>query len=101
MQYARALLDGSVADQHDARPSPSRDEQSSASGCVEDSARGPASPAADGAQPSSQTAEARLRLPEKRVSNSKMKRELGVVLRFPSYREGLRAIHAGDQTPFD
>jgi len=30
----------------------------------------------------------------KRVRNEKMKRELGVKLRYPTYREGLRAIHA-------
>ena len=31
-------------------------------------------------------------LGEKRVSNSRIKRELGVRLRFPTYREGLRDI---------
>jgi len=32
-----------------------------------------------------------------RARNDKLKRELGVVLRYPSYREGLRALHtAGD-----
>ena len=30
----------------------------------------------------------------RRVRNDRIKRELGVTLRFPSYREGLRAIHA-------
>jgi hypothetical protein len=30
----------------------------------------------------------------KRVRNSRMRRELGVDLKFPSYREGLRAILA-------
>jgi len=29
----------------------------------------------------------------KRVRNAKMKRELGVVLRYPTYREGIKAIH--------
>ncbi len=38
---------------------------------------------------------------EKRVSNRMLKEQLGVTLRFPTYREGLRAIHEGDQTPFD
>ncbi len=28
----------------------------------------------------------------KRVHNAKMKRELGVILAYPSYREGLRAL---------
>ena len=40
-------------------------------------------------------------LEEKRVSNARIKSSLGVQLRFPSYREGLAAIHAGDKTPFD
>jgi nucleoside-diphosphate-sugar epimerase len=30
----------------------------------------------------------------RRVRNERIKRELGVVLRFPTYREGLRALHA-------
>lgn len=38
---------------------------------------------------------------EKRVSNQKLKAELGVSLDFPSYREGLAAIHAGCMQPFD
>ena len=38
---------------------------------------------------------------EKRVSNRTLKGQLGVTLRFPTYREGLHAIHEGDQTPFD
>jgi hypothetical protein len=29
----------------------------------------------------------------RRVSNDKLKRELGVTLRYPSYREGLRALY--------
>ncbi len=33
-----------------------------------------------------------------RVRNDKLKRELGVRLRYPTYREGLTAIHAGEQT---
>jgi len=28
----------------------------------------------------------------RKVSNSRIKRELGVTLRYPSYREGLRAL---------
>lgn len=32
----------------------------------------------------------------RRVRNERMKRELGVVLRYPTYREGLRAIAAAD-----
>jgi len=36
----------------------------------------------------------------KRVSNKRIKEELGVELRFPTYREGLRAIaNAGDELP--
>jgi nucleoside-diphosphate-sugar epimerase len=30
----------------------------------------------------------------RRVRNERIKRELGIVLRFPTYREGLRALHA-------
>lgn len=37
---------------------------------------------------------------DKRVSNDRMKRELGVALRYPTYREGLRAIAGGDKAPF-
>lgn len=33
----------------------------------------------------------------KRVSNVRMKRELGVALRYPTYREGLRALHAASR----
>ena len=33
----------------------------------------------------------------RRVKNDKLKRELGVKLRFPTYREGLRALFAADQ----
>lgn len=39
-------------------------------------------------------------LAEKRVSNQLIKQELGVQLRFPSYREGLVAIAQKDRTPF-
>ena len=37
---------------------------------------------------------------EKRVRNDRIKRELGVRLMFPTYREGLAAIARGDATPF-
>jgi hypothetical protein len=37
---------------------------------------------------------------EKRVKNDLIKKELGVVLEFPSYREGLSAIALGDTRPF-
>jgi hypothetical protein len=40
-------------------------------------------------------------LDEKRVHNKRIKLDLGVTLAFPSYREGLRAIHNGDMRPFD
>jgi hypothetical protein len=33
----------------------------------------------------------------KRVSNDKMKRELGVRLAYPTYREGLRALFAAGE----
>jgi nucleoside-diphosphate-sugar epimerase len=33
----------------------------------------------------------------RRVRNDKLKRELGVMLQFPTYREGLRALFAADQ----
>jgi len=32
----------------------------------------------------------------KRVRNDKLKRELGVRLRYPTYREGLRALFAAE-----
>ena len=38
---------------------------------------------------------------EKRVCNAKIKSELLLALDFPSYREGLAAIHAGNRCPFD
>ena len=37
---------------------------------------------------------------EKRVRNDRIKRELGVRLMFPTYRQGLAAIARGDATPF-
>ncbi|GBF92691.1 hypothetical protein Rsub_05060 [Raphidocelis subcapitata] len=39
-------------------------------------------------------------LEEKRVWNEGIKRRLGVALQFPTYREGLAAIAAGDARPF-
>lgn len=39
-------------------------------------------------------------VPEKRVVSSKIREELGVTLLFPTYREGLAAIAAGDLRPF-
>jgi nucleoside-diphosphate-sugar epimerase len=39
-------------------------------------------------------------LDEKRVSNALVKAELGLELAFPSYREGLAALAAGDARPF-
>jgi hypothetical protein len=30
----------------------------------------------------------------KRIENARMKRELGLTLRYPTYREGLRALYA-------
>lgn len=38
---------------------------------------------------------------EKRVRNGRIKKELGVRLAFPTYREGLAAIAAGDMRPFE
>lgn len=38
---------------------------------------------------------------EKRVGNGKVKAEFSFALEFPSYREGLAAIHAGNRCPFD
>jgi hypothetical protein len=37
---------------------------------------------------------------EKRVSNAKMKQELGVQLQYPSYREGMQALVEGNTLPF-
>jgi hypothetical protein len=39
-------------------------------------------------------------LEEKRVSNAKVKRELGLAWRYPTYKEGLAAIAHGDPSPF-
>jgi nucleoside-diphosphate-sugar epimerase len=39
-------------------------------------------------------------LEEKRVSNGKLKAELGWRPEFPTYREGLAAILQGDMRPF-
>jgi hypothetical protein len=33
----------------------------------------------------------------KRVRNARIKDELGVTLRFPSYRQGLKALHASGE----
>ena len=38
---------------------------------------------------------------EKRVLNGKIKTELSLTWEFPTYREGLFAIHNGDRRPFD
>lgn len=40
------------------------------------------------------------RLPEKRVRNFKIRKELLVKLKFPSYKEGLSAIAFGSKDPF-
>jgi hypothetical protein len=40
-------------------------------------------------------------LEEKRVRNTKMRQELGVQLVYPTYREGMSAIAAGDVRPFE
>lgn len=39
-------------------------------------------------------------LMEKRVANGRIKSELGVRLRYPTYREGLLAISRGSLDPF-
>ena len=36
---------------------------------------------------------------EKRVRNGLIRQELGVVLRYPTYREGVAALHGGDCWP--
>jgi hypothetical protein len=46
-------------------------------------------------------AEGRGALEEKRVRNGLIKKELGVQLVYPTYREGLAAIAGGDLRPFD
>ena len=38
---------------------------------------------------------------EKRVANHRIKRDLGVTLVFPTYREGLEAIARGERIPFE
>lgn len=42
----------------------------------------------------------RRRTDNKRVSNRRLRDVLGYTLRYPSYREGLTAIHRGDTDPF-
>jgi hypothetical protein len=39
-------------------------------------------------------------LEEKRVRNTKLKHELGVSFKFPTYREGMAALVTGDLAPF-
>lgn len=43
----------------------------------------------------------RPQLDEKRVRNELIKKELGITLTFPTYREGLAAIHSGDKRPME
>ena len=70
----------------------SRTEESSGSDSeAESHAAGLPAPAAPG----------RAQSGEKRVSNQRIKRELGVRLAFPTYREGLAAILHKDMRPFD
>jgi hypothetical protein len=40
-------------------------------------------------------------LEEKRVRNELLKKELGVKFAFPTFREGLAAIHSGDMRPME
>ncbi len=37
---------------------------------------------------------------QKRVRNAKIKQAFGLNLEYPTYREGLEAIHAGCKLPF-
>lgn len=53
-----------------------------------------------GAGPGTDKASPASGLEEKRVRNDLIKQELGVRLAFPTYREGLQAIHSGDLRPF-
>jgi hypothetical protein len=52
------------------------------------------------AEPDGSGAAQSVGLAEKRVSNQLIKHELGVELRFPSFREGLAAIARRHLTPF-
>jgi hypothetical protein len=47
-----------------------------------------------------EAAEAVAQLEEKRVRNARIKQELGVRLRFPTYREGLCSIAGGETCPY-
>ena len=62
----------------------------------------PAVQAIDGVMLDNKTTEQRSvsKRAEKRVRNSKVKSELGLTWEFPSYVEGLSAIHKGDRRPF-
>lgn len=88
--YVTRLIEGRAAAPGTAVSTSSRE-----SGSDSKDAKGPGPAAARAPSgPSS------ISLPEKRVSNRKIKEVLGVQLRYPTYREGLKAIHEGSLDPF-
>ena len=103
IEFARALLlAGSATLEHESSSSPeSTDSEQSTPPRNEERSHSQVSSALDDGVNMSSTGGRKPKMPEKRVSNLKLKECLGVVLRFPTYREGLRAIHSGDQSPFD
>lgn len=100
VEYARALLlGGATTDQIDTADASSNDQGSI--DINEEQIKSRVSPVPDDSVTINVAGDVKPKLPEKRVSNAKLKKDLGVVLRFPTYREGLQAIHCGDQSPFE
>ena len=98
VEYARALLlGGATTDQIDVADASESDQGSI--DIDEEQRKSRVSPVLDDSVNISVAGDVKPKLPEKRVSNAKLKKDLGVVLRFPTYREGLQAIHRGDQSP--
>ncbi len=91
MQYAARLLE----DAHEPVPG-----LASAGSSLDEPPDGGATSSSDN-EDGLAAAAAPARTGEKRVSNQRIKRELGVRLAFPTYREGLAAIVQCDMRPFD
>ncbi len=101
MQFAAELLGHSRAEDTqngDAAQirADAHEDSAELSGTAGRSERGQSSVSAPRNSPAGQSG-----MDEKRVSNEMLRKQLGVVLRFPTYRQGLQSIHEGDQTPFD
>lgn len=90
MAYTQSLL--AISDQ----PTSTASSPGASSGGAED----PDSRTRLGQAPRQDQASKAESLEEKRVSNAKMKRELLPELRYPSYREGMKAMVEGNIAPF-